>query len=122
MAKRKSMGLKAVLSGIKTIFSVIFPLITIPYVTDVLSQDNYGKYNFSYSVMQYVAMFAALGINTYAIRECAKVRNDRAKLDQTASEIFTINVIATIASYAVLAIVLLIPFSAPTELPSSFSV
>lgn len=113
MAKRKSMGLNAVLSGIKTIFSVIFPLITIPYVTDVLSQDNYGKYNFSYSVMQYVAMFAALGINTYAIRECAKVRNDRAKLDQTASEIFTINVIATIASYAVLAIVLLIPFFRP---------
>ena len=113
MAKRKSMGVNAVLNGIKTIFSVIFPLITIPYVTDVLTKSNFGKYNFSFSVMQYVAMFAALGINTYAIRECAKVRNDRAKLDQTASEIFTINVIATIASYAVLALVLLIPFFRP---------
>ena len=105
------MGVNAVLSGIKTALSVIFPLITFPYISRVLTVENAGKYNFSYSVMTYVALFAALGINTYAIRECSKVRDNRVLLDKTASEIFSINVLSTIASYLVLFILLLfIPF------------
>lgn len=111
MSKRKSMGVNAVLSGIKTILSVIFPLITFPYISRVLTVENVGKYNFSVSVMTYVSLFAALGINTYAIRECSKVRDNREQLDKIASEIFSINLISTIISYAVLAALLLfVPF------------
>lgn len=100
--RKKSMGANAVLSGMKTVLSVIFPLITFPYVSRVLSVENVGKYNFSVSVMSFVSLFAALGINTYAIRECSKYRNNREQLDRTASEIFTINVISTVIAYAVL--------------------
>ena len=111
MAKRKSMGLNAVLSGFKTALSVIFPLITFPYISRVLTVESVGKYNFAYSVMTYVSLFAALGISTYSIRECSKVRDNRGLLDKTASEIFSINVISTVISYLVLfALLLFIPF------------
>ena len=113
MKKQRSMGINAVLSGIKTVLSVIFPLITFPYVSNVLSIENYGRYNFSYSIMSYALMFASLGVNTYAIRECSKCRDNRSLLDKTASEIFTINMISTAVAYALLAALLLIPFFAP---------
>lgn len=111
MGRKRSMGINAVLSGVKTMLSVVFPLITFPYISRVLTVDNVGKYNFATSVMTYVSLFAALGINTYAIRECSKVRDDKSLLDATASEIYTINVISTILSYGVLAALLLfVPF------------
>lgn len=111
MSRKKSMGVNAVLSGIKTILSVIFPLITFPYISRILTVNNVGKYNFSTSVMTYVSQFAALGISTYAIRECSKVRDNKAVLNETASEIFSINVISTVFAYGVLILLLLfVPF------------
>ena len=67
MAK-KSLKINAVLSGIKQCCAIIFPLITFPYVSRILGSDGVGKYSFSYSVVSYFLLIAALGINTYAIR------------------------------------------------------
>ena len=43
--KQKSLGLNAVLNGIKQCCSIIFPLITFPYISRVLGNDGYGKYS-----------------------------------------------------------------------------
>ena len=53
-------------------------------------------------------MIASLGISTYAIRECAKVRDDRKKLDRLASQIFSINICTTIIAYVLMAISLVV--------------
>lgn len=58
--KQKSLGLNAVLNGIKQCCSIIFPLITFPYISRVLGNDGYGKYSFSYSVTNYFILLAAL--------------------------------------------------------------
>lgn len=100
--KKKSMGINAMLSAFKTALGVAFPLITFPYVSRILGVDSIGKYNFSYSVVNYAALFAALGVHTYAVRECAKVRENREKMNKMASEIFSINLVATIVAYVVL--------------------
>ncbi len=102
--KKKSMGINAVLNALKTALGVIFPLITFPYVSRILGVDNIGRYNFSYSVVNYTALFAALGVHTYAVRECSKVREDRQRLNRMASEIFSINLAATVIAYIALII------------------
>ena len=48
-------------------------------------------------------MIASLGIQTYAIRECSTVRNNRERLSDTASQIYSINIITTIIAYIALA-------------------
>lgn len=48
------------------------------------------------------ALFAQLGIPTYGIRACAKVRDDRKALERTVQELFLINLIMSILAYIVL--------------------
>lgn len=85
---------------------IIFPLITFPYVSKVLGVEGVGKYNFASSMVGYFIMFAGLGISTYAIREGAKIREDKQKSNQFISEIFSINLFSTLISYLLLAVLL----------------
>ena len=47
--------------------------------------ENVGKVNFGDSYVSYFSLIATLGITTYAIRECAKVRDDKRRLEEVAS-------------------------------------
>ena len=100
--KNKSLKLNAMLNGVKQCCSVIFPLITFPYISRVLQAENYGKYSFSYSIVSYFALIAALGISKYAIREGAIRRNNPEEIKLFASQIFTINLITTVFAYILL--------------------
>ena len=102
MKKQKSVKANAVLSVIKQLFSIIFPMITFPYATRILGATNYGKYTFSVSIVNYISYIAAAGILRYAVRECARARDDRNKLTLLVNEIFTINVSTTIVAYVIL--------------------
>lgn len=104
----KSLKLNAFLNGLRSMLSVIFPLITFPYISRVLNVSGIGKYNFSSSVVSYFMLIAALGINNYAVREGAKYRNNRPKINQFANEVFTINTCSAIVAYVCLLICLII--------------
>lgn len=99
---RHSVKLNATLNVIKQLCSIIFPLITIPYVTRVLGATNYGKYTFSSSIIGYFTLLSALGISQYAIREGARIRDDKIRFNEFCNEIFTINIISTVATYILL--------------------
>ena len=100
--KKKSLSKNAILNALRTTLGIIFPLISFPYVSRILGVDNIGRFHFSYSIVTYAAVFAALGVHTYSIRECAKVRDDKMKLEKMASEIFSINLVAAIITYIIL--------------------
>lgn len=104
---KKSIKVNSVLNVVKTLSSIVFPLITFPYVSRVLLPENIGKVNFSISYVSYFALIASLGITTYAIRECSPLRNDHKKLEKSASEIFSINICTTLLAYILLAISLI---------------
>lgn len=93
-----------ILNIIRSICTVVFPLITFPYISRTLLADGVGKINFGNSIVSYFSLFASLGITTYALKECARNRNSRESLSITASEIFSINVCSTLLSYAILAL------------------
>lgn len=75
---------------------VFFPLITAPYVSRVLEPDGVGLFNFANTYANWFALFAALGIPYYGIREIAKIGNDTKKQTKFVSEIISISVISTI--------------------------
>lgn len=99
---KKSLKLNAILNGFRSILNLLFPLITFPYVSRVLQADGIGKYNFSNSVVSYFLLIAALGITNYAVREGAKLRDNREKFSAFASQIFTINLVSTLVAYILL--------------------
>lgn len=80
---------------ILTASSLIFPLITFPYVSRVLHATGNGNVNFAASIANYFLMVASLGIPTYGVKACAKVRDDKKQLSKTSQEILIINLIAT---------------------------
>lgn len=94
-------------SVIKNVCAIMFPLITFPYISRILGPENTGKINFSASIVSYFSLIASLGINTYALRECAAVRFEKNKLETVANQIFSINVLSAMLSYAALVIVLM---------------
>lgn len=71
----------------------LFPLITFPYVSRVLSPIGTGKVAFAYSIVSYFSIFAAFGVANYGIRACAQVRDNKEKLSKTVQEILFINIV-----------------------------
>ena len=104
--KQKSLKLNILMNMVLTMSSFIFPLITFPYVSRVLLPIGTGKVSFAASFISYFSMFAQLGIPTYGIRTCAKVRDNKEELTRTVHELLTINLVTTTLSYIALTIFL----------------
>lgn len=90
------------LNCILTATSILFPMITFPYVSRILLPGGMGKVALAISVVAYFDLFAQLGIPTYGVRACARVRGDRTQLTRTAHELLVINLVTTLISYVAL--------------------
>ncbi len=86
---------------ILTASSFIFPMITFPYVSRILLPEGVGRVNFVAAIASYFTMFAMLGVPTYGVRACAKVRDDKEELSRTVQEILIINMVVGVLAYAV---------------------
>ena len=92
---------------LNTATSLLFPLITFPYAARVMGPDGIGLVSFFQSIISYVILIVSLGIPLYAVREVARVRNDKAKMNNTFAEIMILHLILTFAGYVVLLILCL---------------
>ena len=106
--KQRNVSLKVnfIMNAILTLSSFLFPLITFPYISRILLPAGTGKVSFATSLVSYFAMLAQLGIPTYGIRACARVRDDRRELTQTTHELLYINMIMCVVSYIIFFLVL----------------
>lgn len=102
MDAKVSLKKNAILNIIKQILKIAFPLITFPYVSRILHSENLGKYNFSLSIINYFSLIAGLGVNSYAIREGARLRESKSQFNKFACQVFTINIFTTLISYGLL--------------------
>jgi len=110
MGKQKSIKLNYVMNCILTVSSMIFPLISYPYVSRILKPEGMGRVAFANSIVAYFTMAAMMGIPTYGIRACARVRDDKEKLSETVWELLVLNLIMTLFTYVVFGIsILLVP-------------
>lgn len=104
----KSVKFNFIMNSILTMSSMLFPLITYPYVTRVLGTEGVGTVDFANANISYFLMVAQLGVPTYGIRACAQVRDDRKKLTRTFQEIMIINLITCLIAYGAFAAALIL--------------
>lgn len=97
----KSIKINFAFNLLNTIVGLLFPLVTFPYISRVLFADGIGKVQFFQSIINYIALFAALGIPLYAVKEIAKNKNNIEKRNKTAVEILILYSLLTIAAYLI---------------------
>ena len=107
MQKQPSIRRNFLMNTILRAANVIFPLITILYVSRILLPAGLGRVSFATSFIAYFNMAAQLGIPTYGIRACAKVRDDKEELSRVTLELLLLNLIGTVISYAAITLCLL---------------
>lgn len=86
--------------------SVLLPVLTIPYVSRVLSADGIGINTVTYANTQYFILLGSLGISIYATKKIATIREKKDKLKKTFWEIFSIQFTGCILAYVVFALTL----------------
>ncbi|EGC69443.1 hypothetical protein IGJ01_002172 [Enterococcus sp. AZ089] len=101
-----SLRQNALYSTLRTALNVIFPLLTYPYITRVLSVENIGRIDFSKSIVAYFLLIAGFGIAQYGVREGSRYRDDKTKFLKFCNEIFSINILFSIISYILLGILI----------------
>ncbi len=106
MHKVHSVKYNFIMNFILTASGIIFPLITFPYITRVIGIEKFGAVSFVINVINFTLIFAQLGIPTYGVRACARVRDDKQKLSQTVKEILFIHLIMSIIVTAIFAVLI----------------
>ncbi|MBQ9609872.1 MAG: flippase [Lachnospiraceae bacterium] len=99
--KQKSVKLNMIMNMLLTMSNFIFPIITFPYISRILLPIGTGKVTFATSVVTYFGMFVQLGVPTYGVRACAKVRDDKETLSRIVHELLSINLLMTVVVYIV---------------------
>lgn len=81
------------------LFTVLLPLVTVPYVSRVLGVEGVGKYAYTSSYTQYFILLGMLGITLYGRREIAYVKSDKETLNKTFSNIYFLQIATTSLAY-----------------------
>ena len=102
MAQQRSIKKNFLMNAILTMSSLIFPLITFPYVSRVLGPAGTGAVSFAMSFVTYFMMISQLGIPMYGIRACAQVRENKEELSRTVQELVLINLVMSALMYVLL--------------------
>ncbi len=106
MSKKRSLVDKGAMNILSTVFGMVIPLFLYPYLLRVLGAEAYGRVAFAQSLTTWFTILATLGINNYAQRELAVLRDDRDAFNRKASEILVINTVLTSVAMTTYAAVL----------------
>ncbi|MDG6894873.1 oligosaccharide flippase family protein [Volucribacter amazonae] len=87
------------------LFSYILPLITLPYLVNVLSTEYYGLVVFSQSFIVFFSIFVDFGFNLSAVKAIAIYQKNKLKLQQIYSSVMFIKTILLIVSFFLLIII-----------------
>lgn len=87
---------------VKVTAGAILPLLMYKYGAYILGVSNVGSIEYSRSIINYFELFASFGINTFAIREGARIRNDNIQISDFSSRVFSINIVTASLSFLVL--------------------
>ncbi len=91
----KSLVKNSIYNIVYKVVTAIYPLVAVTYVSHILMAQNMGLVSYAQNIVSYFAVFAALGIPTYGIRETAVCSNNKTNRSQLFWELFAINFIST---------------------------
>lgn len=96
--KHKSLGINAFYNILYKVLNVVFPMISMAYVSRILLADGIGRVSAVSNNVSYFLILATLGIPAYGLREIAKNRESIVDKSKIFSELFVINFILTLAT------------------------
>jgi O-antigen/teichoic acid export membrane protein len=82
---------------------VLFPLLSIPWLSRALDPQGLGRVQFTDSLAYFFTVLAEFGIVTHAIREVARIGDDAAALRRLVSELLSLHLLTTAVSVALFA-------------------
>lgn len=88
--------------SILQIFSMIFPLISYTYLIRILKSDTYGLIVFAQTVVQYFIILINYGFNISATQSIALNKNNKDKLSEIVSAVFSIKFIIMFFSFLIM--------------------
>lgn len=93
-----------------SIAKIVFPLLTLPYLTRVLSVESYGVVSYVKAVMQYMQLAVDFGFMLSGTRDIVNAKNDHEKLEKEVGDILLARIIlAVVAFIALLGMIAMIP-------------
>lgn len=95
MNKNKSLYTNSLYFILYRVINVIYPLITITYVSRVLKPSGVGEVSLVQTIVTFLVAVALLGIPNYGVREISKITNQE-HLNKTFSELFVTNFLSTL--------------------------
>lgn len=86
-------------STILTFSTYLVPLMVFPYISRILGVDCIGAIDTIDNIIDYCILFSMMGMSTLGIREIAKYKNDKKRLQETFNNLFWLNAISTIVVF-----------------------
>ncbi len=100
----KKLRANVVINLIRTLTMTLLSFLTFPYITRALGDEVFGLYTWANTFVYYFLILAKISIPNIAIRECAKVKNDKVALSHKTQEFFILQGITTLLSYSLLVV------------------
>ena len=88
-----------VINLIRTLTLTVLSFITFPYITRALSDSVFGLYTWANTFVYYFLVLSKISIPNIAIRECAKVKDNKELLSKKVQEFFILQAIMTVLSF-----------------------
>lgn len=86
-----------------SIAKIVFPLLTLPYLTRVLSTESYGVVAYVKSVMQYMQLFVDFGFMISGTREIVAASDSKAEIGKITGNVLLARMLLSLVSLLVLA-------------------
>ena len=104
---KASIHSNVVVNLIRTVAMTLLSFITFPFVCRILGDSALGTFSWASSFIYYFIILSKISIPNIAVRECAKVKDDPAKLSMRIQEFFIIQAITTLLSFIFMLILVL---------------
>lgn len=78
---------------ISQMLTLLLPIVTTPYVTRVLGNENLGIFSYVQSIVNYFILFGCIGLNDYSQREIAAFQGDRHRQSVVFFEVLLLRVV-----------------------------
>ena len=102
MLKEKKVIKNSVSLYIMTFVRMVFPLLTLPYLTRVLSYESYGMMNYVNAVMTYIRLIIDFGFLLSTTAEIARYRGDKKKIGYILGNVMAAKILLSMVALALL--------------------
>lgn len=85
-----------------TIAKILFPLLTFPYLTRVLSVDVYGMVSYVRATIIYMQILVDFGFSLSAVKDIARIKNDKTRVGEITGDVIIAKILLCVIGMVIL--------------------